>query len=167
MTTLIRTGRAYAKALVLAKYYLMNPRIQQVWLFGGVAANGDSEHDIDLILVVNLEIFEVYIDEINRRIAYAQAAKDHITAEIFTKWRAEIIEKLIETPITRACPEIGISCPIDALLFPLHWEKIENETKLADLSWMLRKCFVGKLQKYARLYDESQNVFLPPRQKTT
>ena len=166
MTTLIQTGRAYAEALVLAKYYLGNPLIQQVYLFGGVA-NGMSENDIDLIMVVDREIFEAYIDAINRQIASSQAAEELIAGETFTKWRTEIIEKIIKVPLSPRFAEIELSYPVDALLFPPNWENVENEAKLSDLSWMLRKCFVGKLQKYARLYDESIEDFLPPRQKTT
>ncbi len=167
MTTLIQTGRAYAEALALAKYYLTNPLIQQVYLFGGVAATGDSAHDVDLILVVDREMFETYIDEINRRIAESQAAKKFIASNTFTAWRKEIIERLIKTPLIPMLDEVKFDYTVDALLFPLNWEDERNETKLADLSWMLRKCFVGKLQKYARLYNESLEDFLPPRQKTT
>jgi hypothetical protein len=167
MTALIQTGRAYAEALVLAKYYLTNPLIQQVHLFGGVAATGDSKHDIDLILVVDRDMFEAYIDEINRRIAYSRVAKKLITSDTFTKWRREIIEKLIGALLIPASQEIEFSYPVDALLFPPNWEDGKNEANLANTSWMHRKCFVGKLQKYARLYDESLNDFLPPRQEPT
>jgi hypothetical protein len=155
MTTLIQTGRAYAEALVLAKYYLTNPLVKQSWLFGGVAAAGDSEHDIDLILVVDRNIFETYIDEINRRIAYSRVAKNLITSDTFTEWRKEIIEGLIGMPLIPVLSEAELCHPVDALLLPPRWEDEENEAKLSNLSWMLRKCFVGKLQKYAKLYDES------------
>lgn len=167
MTALIQTGRAYAEALVLAKYHLTNPLVQQVWLFGGVAATGDSGHDIDLILVVERELFETYIDEINRRIAYSRVAKNLITSDTFTEWRREIIEKLISSLLIPLSAESKIDHAIDVLLLPPKWEDKANEAKLSDLSWMLRKCFVGKLQKYARLYDESANDFLPPRQRNT
>lgn len=167
MTTLIQTGRAYAEALALARYYLTIPLIQRVHLFGGVATTGDSEHDIDLILVVDREIFEAYIDEINRRIAYSQAAKKHITADTFTEWRREIIERLIGTTLVPLSADIKFDYPVDVLLFPPNWEDGKNEAKLANMSWMLRKCFVGKLQKYARLYNESLKDFLPPRQEPT
>ncbi|MEI7792998.1 MAG: hypothetical protein WCI57_05950, partial [Candidatus Berkelbacteria bacterium] len=118
MTTLIQTGRAYAEALALAKYYLTNPLIQQVYLFGGVAATGDSAHDVDLILVVDREMFETYIDEINRRIAESQAAKKFIASNTFTAWRKEIIERLIKTPLIPMLDEVKFDYTVDALLFP-------------------------------------------------
>ena len=162
MTTSIQTGRAYAQAKALAHYYLTIEPVQQVRLFGSVAStsNGNCKHDIDLILVVNRDLFESFVDQLNLRI---DGRPLYIVAQWLLLWCREIVEELLKAPLISQLPETTIDYPVDILLLPIGWE--DNPKKIARLTLPLRDRFLVKLGKYSRLFDSPSGDFLPPRGK--
>ena len=156
MTLFTKTGRAYAQAVALARYYLDLNQVQEVWLFGSVANNGDG-HDIDLILSVEQELFYAFIDELNRRIVHSPK---NISGEKFARWRLEIAQKLIQAPILPPFSE-AIDHQVDLFLFPLGWE--QNIDRIERLSYALRKRFVRKIRRDALRFDPALGDFISPQ----
>jgi hypothetical protein len=159
MTTLASArSQAYVQAQALARYYLGIELIKEVWLFGGVAKNGDTMCDIDLILTVDPDTFYTFVDRLNFRISYTPL---YLVAKSLLGWRLEIIEEIIQAPLVPQLAKIRIDYLTDVFLFPLNWEN--NIEKIARLSLPLRKRFVKKIWRDARLFDETLGDFLPPR----
>jgi predicted nucleotidyltransferase len=138
-------------AVVIAEHCLIIPQVKEVWLFGRVAEKGSSDHDIDMVLVVDDEV-----------------AKDFcsITAEIpddfYDKGESLYLRLELRKSTAERCigaivpPDLEKTCRVDVFLFPDDWRK-----KARSLERFLNNSdgFVRRIASNARRYNSSTRSF--------
>lgn len=174
-------------AKIIAQYCRNIPGVDEVWLFGSVATDQISDHDIDLVLVVDPEVSSSFIAAVNEYMARISNDSRNVfynideAASIIFK-RRMIAERILGKPINPvtffqgslhhlregkidesdaryyALSRVGTNFPIDVFLFPADWR--ENPKKLEEALPAGSSGLVTRMAAEARLYDPKLGDFI-------
>lgn len=169
-----RTPKAMETAVCLANYFLKFPQCQDIFLFGSTARDGIGS-DVDLIVTVGLDIFQIFKDEVrmscctidyisskgdrNRAMLYALFGIERRVreAELFELINGVSAEEFLNKTAEEKAQIVGYKPQLDIFLFPENWEfhlgilQTDFPNKDPD--------FMENIARDARSYDPHIGIF--------